>query len=118
MRHRERGAALLEVLAAIVILAVAGLSLVELLGGETRALRQAVVLERELADEERLLAAYALLSRTDLDRRLGTSETGPYRVGIERPERALYRIAVARTAAPGVEDLVTVVFRPEPRDAP
>ncbi|MEK7668875.1 MAG: type II secretion system protein [Gemmatimonadota bacterium] len=118
MRYRERGAALLEVLAAIVILAIAGLALVELLGGETRALSGAIALERELADEERLLAAYALLSRTDLDRRVGATETGPYHVGIQRPERALYRIAVGRTAAPGVEDLVTVVFRPEPRDAP
>jgi len=113
VRRAERGVALLEVLAATVILTVAGLALVELVSGATRAVATAGARERELADEERLLAAHALLSRRDLDQRLGVREIGPYVVGVQRPEPSLYRIALGRAASPAVEDLVTVVHRPE-----
>jgi len=117
VRRAERGVALLEVLAATVILTVAGLALVELVSGATRALTVAVAREKELADEERLLAAYTLLGRRDLDQRLGVREVGPYAVSVQRPERTLYRIALVRVTSPSVEDLVTVVHRPEPTDA-
>lgn len=109
----ERGVALLEVLAALVILSIAALGLVELVGAGTRAVAVARSRERELADEERLLAAYTLLERGDLDRRLGRREVGPYVVEIQRPERTLYRVAIWHAESRDVEDLVTVVYRPE-----
>lgn len=115
--HAERGVTLLEVLAAVVILGVAGLGLVELVTGGTRAIAAAREREQELADEERLLAAWSLLTARELDQRLGWRDAGPYRVGVQRPERGLYRIAIARAHAPEVEELVTVVYR-EVRDAP
>lgn len=101
---------MLEVLAAVVILGIAGLGLVELVSGNTRAAAQARDRERESADAERLLAAYTLLTRTELDQRLGNRAVGPYTVNVQRPERDLYRIALA--------DLVTVVYRDGPADAP
>jgi hypothetical protein len=107
----ERGVALLEVLAAIVILGVAGLALVELVGSGTRAVAVARDRERELADEERLLAAWSLLKREELDQRIGERAVGPYVVRVQRPERGLYRIAIERKEAVGVEDVVTVVWR-------
>ncbi len=110
MRH-ERGVALLEVLAAVAILGVAGLALVELVAGGTRAVAVARERERELADEERLLTAWSLLKREELDQRIGDRLVGPYLVRVQRPERGLYRLAVERQAAPGVEELVTVVYR-------
>ena len=113
VRRAERGVALLEVLAATAILAVAGLALVQLVSGAAQAVVTARAREAELADEERLLAAHALLSRRDLDQRLGVREVGPYLVWVARPEPRLYRIALGRAAAPAVEDLVTVVHRPE-----
>jgi hypothetical protein len=106
------------VIAAIVILTVAGLALVEVLTSYTRALATAASRERKLADEERLLAAHTLLLRPDLDLRLGERDVGPYVVGVQRPEPNLYRIAVGRSVAGGVEDLVTVVLRREETDAP
>jgi hypothetical protein len=109
----SRGVALLEVLVAILILTVAGLSLVELVSAGTRAMATARTRERELADEERLLAAYTLLTRSDLDRRIGRREVGPYLADVQRPEQTLYRLALLRRAAPEVEDLVTVVYRRE-----
>ena len=118
MRRAERGVALLEVLAATVILTVAGLALVELVLGATQAVTTARARERELADEERLLAAYTLLGRSDLDLRLGENAVGPYAVSVQRPERVLYRVALARATNPAVEDLVTVVHRAEATRGP
>jgi hypothetical protein len=109
--HRERGVALIEVLAAVEILGVAGLALVELVAGGTRAVAVSRDRERELADEERLLTAWSLLKREELDQRIGDRVVGPYVVRVQRPERGLYRLAVERSVAPGVEELVTVVYR-------
>jgi hypothetical protein len=109
--RRDRGVALLEVLAAVVILGVAGLALVELVAGGIRAVAVARDRQRELADEERLLTAWSLLKREELDQRIGERLVGPYVVRVQRPERGLYRLAVGRSVAPEVEDLVTVVYR-------
>ncbi len=111
MRATERGVALLEVVAAVAILSAAGLAMVTLVSDGLRATVEARARERELWDEERLLAAYALLSRNDLDQRLGSREAGRYVVHVQRPEPTLYRIAVSRVEAAAVEDLVTVVYR-------
>ena len=110
--------ALLEVLAALAILGSAGLALVALVDSEVRAVTLDARRERELDGEERLLLAHTLLNRTDLDRRIGSREAGDYLVAISRPERTLYRIAVSPGARPDVEDLVTVVFRPDTAHAP
>lgn len=113
----ERGVALLEVLAAVVILGVAGLALVELVAGGTRAVGVSRDRERELLDAERLLTAWSLLKRDELDQRIGERVVGPYLVRVQRPERGLYRLAVGRSAAPEVEELVTVVWRGNASDA-
>lgn len=118
MWRSERGVALLEVLAAVTILGLVGLALLGLAAEGARAVAEAERRERELADQERLLAAHTLLARSDLDRRLGVREIGPYVVEVQRPEPELYRIAVRRAAAVAVEDLVTVVHRPRGTDAP
>lgn len=117
-RRAEAGVALLEVLVALVILATAGTAMVELVGAGLRSERDARVRERTLAAEERVLAAMTLLRREDLDRRLGRHLVGEFVVDVERPERTLYRIAVAEARAPQVEDLVTVVYRADPAHGP
>lgn len=110
----RRGIALLEVLAALVILTIAGLAMIELVTQGARTAATARAREEEQADEDRLLTATTLLIRNDLDVRIGDRAVGPYVVTVGRPEPTLYRIAVGRSEAPGVEDLVTVVFRPVP----
>jgi hypothetical protein len=112
MRH-DRGVVLLEVLVALVILATAGVAMIELVGAGLRAERDARARERVLATEERLLGALTLLRREELDQRIGRREIGEFVVDIQRPERTLYRIAVVQRESPRVEDLVTVVYRPE-----
>lgn len=105
---------MLEVVAALAVLSLAGLSLIELVAEHTSAQAVAAVRERELWDEERLLTAHALLQRSELDLRLGSRVTGPYVVTVQRPDPDLYRIAVARATSPDVDDLVTVVYRRRP----
>ena len=113
--RNERGVVLLEVLVAVVILATAGIGLVELVGAGLRAERDARLREATLATEERLLSALTLLNRTELDQRIGRRPIGEFVVDVQRPERTLYRIALLRAQSPHVEDLVTVVYRADNR---
>lgn len=113
MRRDSRGVALLEALVALAILSVAGVSLVGVVSAGLRAEEEARRRERTLAAEERVLAAMTLLNRTELDQRIGRRTVGEFFVGVQRPERTLYRIAIGETRSPQVEDLVTVVFRRE-----
>jgi type II secretory pathway pseudopilin PulG len=110
----ERGSALLEVLAALTIFALAAVGIVTLLAQTTDVERRAESVEQRLADQERLLVAVTLLTREDLDRRLGRRSAGPYVVEIQRPVRTLYRVTVALGDAPGAPDLATLVYRAEP----
>jgi prepilin-type N-terminal cleavage/methylation domain-containing protein len=118
MPGAERGVALLEVLAAVAILGVAATGFIALVAAGMQATVAAQHRERDLADEERLLAAYTLLARKDLDRRLGSRAVGSYIMNVQRPERTLYRIAIALERSPQVEDLVTVVYRMETNVTP
>ena|SRR5438445_4948655 len=116
MRGGNRGVALLEVLVALVVLASAGLSVAGLVSAGLRSEHDARTREHTLAIEERVLTALVLLQRGDLDRRLGRHPLGELVVDVERPEPTLYRIAVAQSTSPEVEDLVTVVYRREIRN--
>ncbi len=111
--RNDRGAALLEVLAAVVILATAGIAMVELVAAGLTGESDARKREQVLANEERLLGAVTLLRRNELDQRLGRRQIGEFIVDIQRPERTLYRIALMQQESPHVEDLVTVVYRRE-----
>jgi type II secretory pathway component PulJ len=106
--------ALLEVLAALTIFATAAVSVVGLLAQSAEHERRAEAAERRVADEERLLTAMTLLTRDDLDRRLGRRTAGPYVVETQRPDRVIYRITVGLADAPDAPDLATLLYRPEP----
>lgn len=114
MRHRRRGVALFEVLVALMILTTAGSAIVGLLGGTLAGERGLRERERALAAADRVLVAMTLLTREDLDRRVGRREVGEFVVDVERPEPTLYRVAIADAQAPEVEALVTVLYRPGP----
>lgn len=109
---RRQGAALVEVLVALVILASAGVSAVAFLIAMLDAEARMEAREREFARAERVLAATALLDAAELDLRLGERPQGNLVVSTGRPEPGLYRIAVASASAPERELVVTVVYRP------
>jgi hypothetical protein len=119
MRARaERGVALLEALVALAIVGAVGVATLGLLaaglGGEAEARRR----ERELWAADRLLTAHTLLTRRELDQRIGRRDAGGFVIDVQRPERTLYRIAVSHAASPHVDELVTVVYRADDPNAP
>jgi type II secretory pathway pseudopilin PulG len=102
---------LLEVLVALTLVSAAGLGIVGVVSACARTARELASRERTIAAADRLLAGYSLLTRRDLDLRLGPHAVGDFVVAVERPERTLYRIALADHRAPDTELLVTVVYR-------
>jgi prepilin-type N-terminal cleavage/methylation domain-containing protein len=106
----SRGFVLIEVLVALAILGFAGLALVEVASQSLVTLDRAREVEHRLADEDRLLAAHALLDRRDLGVRVGWRRVGPYDVRVDRLGFSLFRVSVG--PADGAPDLITVVYRP------
>ncbi len=88
MSSAERGAVLLEVMVALAILVVSGVTTVSLLGASLRS--EVALAEREELFQEahRALAALSLLTRDDLDRRIGRHPVGRFVAEIRRPEPA------------------------------
>jgi type II secretory pathway component PulJ len=107
--------ALLEVLVALAVLGLAGLAVVEVAAQSLRVLQHAQAVERRVADEDRLLAAYTLLDRRELGQRAGLHRVGPYDVRVERLDFTLFRVAIGPAGEPA--DLTTVVYRPGGEDA-
>ena len=111
-RTAPMGAALLEVLIALTILATAGATVVALSAQSAQVVRQAREGERELREAGAFLDAVALWPRDDLDRHLGTREQHPWRMRVDRAAPTLY--VVTLTDSTGSRELLrTSVFRPE-----
>lgn len=108
----DRGAVLLEVLVALTLVTVTGSALVGLLAGASQSQAFYAAREDEMGEASVVLQRCSLMSREDLDQRLGRHATGKWLVHIERPEPSLYRVGIALQAAPAHELLVTVLFRP------
>lgn len=100
MRRDERGVALMEAMIALAILSLAGVSMVSFLTASLHDLAAMRQRERTLATAERVLTATTLLTRSDLNRRLGRRQLGEFYIDVQRPEQTLYRIAVTETSAP------------------
>lgn len=108
----RRGAALLEALAALTIATIA-------LSASLNALiyaahEQAALSEREEQSSRagKLLTVYSLLTRDELDQRLGQQLVNSWVMRVQRPEKDLYRIAIATSVSPDHELMVTVLYRP------
>lgn len=113
MSRDERGVVLLEVLVALTLLVVSGVSVVSLLSASLRSEMALAEREGTLREADRVLVALTLLARTDLDRRLGRHPAGPFVAEVRRPEPSLYRIGLRESDTAAVELLVTVVHRPD-----
>lgn len=111
MRSTRAGVALLEVLVAITILGTAGVLQIGILQAHVNRGYQLRRRERELVTADRVMTALTLLTRVDLDRRLGSRQIGEFTAEVQRPAENLYRISLRSIRAPNREMLVTVVYR-------
>ncbi len=110
------GAALLEVIVALTILATSGATVVTLMAQSSHAVRRARETETELRRASALFDAVALWTRDDLDRHLGSRRQGPWMMHVDRTAQTLYSVAL--TDSLGARDLLnTTLFRPEPARA-
>ena len=109
--RNDRGVALLEVLIALAILAIAGMALVGAVSAGLRATALASDRERASVRRDELMTGLSLLSRPELDARLGVHQLGAYAVEIQHPRAALYRLAITGPAPDDAGTLATLVYR-------
>ncbi len=103
---------LLETVLALAILAIAGTSTAWLATDTLQSLSRAREQEAHVESAGRLLEAVSVWPRTDLDRRLGITVQGPFRMDIQRETVSLYHITILDSLASRVV-LSTSLHRPE-----
>jgi type II secretory pathway pseudopilin PulG len=106
------GAALLEVVVALVVLAVAGTGLVTMLGQTRHTMASLVASERQTRAAGRELDALVLLGRDDLSARIGTTSVHGFQLTIDRVAPDLFDARVA-AASNGPVLLRTTLYRPD-----
>ena len=111
MHRGEAGAALLEAIVALFVLAVAGTAALTLARESIAAVEHARDADRRTAEASDFLEAVSLWTREDLDRRLGDRPQGPWRLVIDRPRPELYTVLLADSLHHPL--LATALFRPD-----
>lgn len=112
----RRGVALIEVMIAITVLTIAGLSLSVWARQMTLTEARSIAREATLRAASEYLDRIAMWPREDLDRHFGTHLEGPWRIRIERVGASAYEIGLASDS--GVELLHTRVYRPQTGGTP
>jgi prepilin-type N-terminal cleavage/methylation domain-containing protein len=108
----ERGVVLLEVLVAVAILSMTAVSSIGFIAASLEAQGRLDEREAELATAAEVLTIMALLSRRELDQRIGVRDVAGFAVWVDRPEPSLFRVGVAPGHQPGAEVVSTLIFRP------
>ena len=114
MNNSTRGAALLEALVALALLGTVGSAAAWSATESVRAVQRMHAREAEQRAAARVFTAVSLWPRDDLDRHLGTSEQGRWRLRVDRPQRTVYEVTVSDTTS-GAILLQTALYR-EARD--
>jgi len=106
------GSALIEVLVALVLLAVSGVAMVTLLGQTGHSMRASRDAELETGAASRILDGFAAMDRTGLLTSLGRHDSGGFRAEVVEESPDLFRVAVAASDT-SVVLLQTVFYRPD-----
>lgn len=109
---KRPGAVLLEIMIALAVLATVGGTSAWMCSEAIRAVSRAHAAEVEIRGANRLLIAVSLWPREDLDRHLGDTPQGPWRLRVDRVQPDLYEVTLADTAT-GRVLLGTALFREE-----
>lgn len=94
MTSRRRGVALLEALCAIMVLTVAGTSLVHLMAGQAAAVRSMARSSAALETQQRVLGALSLLTRRELESMVPSREVGEFTVEVDRMPGDVFIVTV------------------------
>ena len=116
MASRSRGATLLEVLVALVVLATAGTGIVTAAHDSFGVVRHSRESGRELREASAFIDAVTLWTRTELDQRLGWRRQGRWWLRIDRPVPSLYVIVLVD--ADRRELIRTSLYRHAENDTP
>jgi type II secretory pathway pseudopilin PulG len=109
--HKRRdGAVLLEAIVALAVLGTIASGSVLLTAESVRAVNRVHAREAGVRGAQRLLDAVSLWPREDLDRHLGSTAQGPWRLYVDRVSNTLYEVAIVDTAT-DARILRTAVFR-------
>lgn len=107
----RHGAALLEAIVALTILATAGAAVVAIAAQSAHAVERAQIADADNRQASAFLDAVALWPREDLDRHLGVREQGPWLMAVDHPSPAVYAVTLADSAG-GRVLLRTALYRP------
>jgi hypothetical protein len=114
--HPRDGSALIEVLIALVLLAVSGTALITLLGQTRHSIESLEASEREARAAGFALSSMVVLSRAELVARLGRRVVGGWSVTVEAIDQALFDVGVAASDTSAVV-LRTTLYRPDTTSA-
>jgi len=113
MRARtRRGSALIEVLVALVLLAVSGVAMVTLLGQTGRSMQSTRNTELETRAASRVLDRFAAMDRAALLASRGRRDAGGFRADVVEESPDLFQVAVAASDTSAVL-LGTILYRPD-----
>ena len=108
-RRRRSGIALLEAIAALAILSMAGLAGLELVRSSARVVVATQATDMEIARASAFLDAVSMWSVNDLDRSMGTRDASGWQLRVSKTD-ALYRVQLRDSLGKRVL-LETTLFR-------
>jgi len=114
--RKRRGLVLLEVIVALTIFSVAGVSVVTMAASALSAMARAHQADVASQHANHFFDAVSLWPRADLDRHLGDRSEGPWRLRVERPIPTLYVVSLRDSATDRIL-FATSLYRPEPLHA-
>jgi Tfp pilus assembly protein PilV len=110
-RARRRGSALIEVLVAIVVLAIGGTSLITLLGQTAYSMRTTFESQRLALAASDEMNRLVIVQRSDLLARVGHRMDRGWVVDIEAAPPSLFSVGIAQSDT-GAVLLHTILYRP------
>jgi type II secretory pathway pseudopilin PulG len=108
----RRGSALIEVLVALLLLAISGTALITLLGQTTRSIVTVFATERQTRDAAAQLTRLSTLNRSDLIGRTGRGYVRGWWLAVDRANADLFDVSIAASDT-GMVLLRTTLYRPE-----